>query len=154
MMTRRARSVNRSNTGVPPPLSVSAKRRFFFRRRIVSCPEYSLRVLRLLPFSQAPHYPCEPQARKNGWLPSIPWSDLPCSPLDEPVGAVCAPGELGVVGRDEERETPFGLETHEQIEDDLTRLRIEVAGRLVGENGPRVVHQRARDGHPLLLTAR
>src|SRR3989449_3146916 len=34
----------------PPPLSVSAKRRFFFRRRIVSCPEYSLRVLRLLPF--------------------------------------------------------------------------------------------------------
>src|SRR5207249_11457302 len=70
---------------------------------------------------------------------------FPCSPLDEPVGAVCAPGELGVVGRDEERKAPFGLKTHEQIEDDLTRLRIEVAGRLVGENGPRVVHQRARE---------
>lgn len=33
-------------------------------------------------------------------------------------------------------------------------MRIECAGRLVGQNDLRIIHQRARDGNTLLLTAR
>ena len=36
MMTRRARSVNRSNTSFPPPLSCIARGRFFFREQVVN----------------------------------------------------------------------------------------------------------------------
>ena len=43
------------------------------------------------------------------------------------------------------------MENHGYI---LTALRVEIAGRLVGQNQRRVVYQRPRDGNPLLLTTR
>jgi hypothetical protein len=42
----------------------------------------------------------------------------------------------------------------EQVEDLATRLRIEIPGRLVGENHAGPAHQRPCDRDPLLLTAR
>jgi hypothetical protein len=42
----------------------------------------------------------------------------------------------------------------EQLEDLAARLRVEVAGRLVGEDDRRLRHERARDRDTLLLAAR
>ena len=58
------------------------------------------------------------------------------------------------MGGDEEGEPPLGLQPEEEIVDDLARLRIEIARGLVGQDHPRAVHERARDGHALLLAAR
>ena len=41
----------------------------------------------------------------------------------------------------------------EQAHDADRRRRVEVSGRLVGEQDQRTVHERARDRHALLLTA-
>src|SRR5262249_57972201 len=98
--------------------------------------------------------PAKLKPERRGIPSSFPWSDLPRPPLNEPVGAVGAPSQFGIVGRDQEGEASFGLQAHEQVEDHLTGLRIEIPRRLVGENGARAVHQRARDRHPLLVSPR
>src|SRR5438445_1525477 len=46
---------------------------------------------------------------------------------------VAAPGELGVVRDEHERRAALAVHLEEQIDDVLARLRIEVAGGLVGE---------------------
>ena len=48
---------------------------------------------------------------------------------------------------------PRGMQFAQQLQDDgLVRL-IEIAGGLVGQNQLRLIDQRARDGHALLLAA-
>ena len=62
-------------------------------------------------------------------------------------------GDVGLVG-DEDDGVAGLVETREHAHDFDAGLRVEVAGRLVGEQDRRVVHQRARDGDALALTAR
>ena len=59
----------------------------------------------------------------------------------------------GVVGRHHDR-GPGAIDPVEQRHDALARRRVEVAGRLVGEDDERAVHESPGDGHALLLAAR
>ena len=49
---------------------------------------------------------------------------------------------------------PASCKPLEQVHDFNTRLRVEVAGRLVSQEDRRVVHERAGNGHALSLPAR
>src|SRR2546430_12854740 len=72
----------------------------------------------------------------------------------QPVAPVAARRSvLRMRGEDCRRATLFHL-ISKQIQDLLGVLRIEVAGRLVGEDQLRVPDQGARDRHPLQLAAR
>ena len=64
-----------------------------------------------------------------------------------------AVADLGVVGDEDERLAVLAVEPAEEGEDLGRALRVEVAGRLVGEDERRPVHQRSGDRHPLLLAA-
>ena len=71
----------------------------------------------------------------------------------QPDRALGARGDLRIVGDDEDRDAGL-VDLGEQIHDLLARLAVERAGRLVGEDQPRLADQRARDRDALLLTAR
>ena len=58
-----------------------------------------------------------------------------------------------VVGGNHERQMALRLEPKEEIPDDLARLRIQVAGGLVGEDQPWPADERAGDRDTLLLTS-
>ena len=77
---------------------------------------------------------------------------------DQPVAdrhpPVHARGEVQVVGRDERGEPRGAHDGDQRLEDVAGRVRVEVAGRLVGEQQARRVGDRAGDGDPLLLAAR
>src|SRR3989442_365985 len=55
--------------------------------------------------------------------------------------------------RDHHDGLPLAVQVGEDLHDLLTRGRVEVAGRLVGEQDARLVHQRPRDSHALPLAA-
>src|SRR6267378_1615706 len=61
-------------------------------------------------------------------------------------------GDVGLV-RHHHDGLPLAVQVREDLHDFLTRRRVEVARRLVGEQDARVVHQRPRDGHALALAA-
>src|SRR6187431_1850020 len=67
--------------------------------------------------------------------------------------ALRAAGETGVVGRDDDGRAAVGGEAGEDVDDLAPGRRVEVAGRLVGEDHVRLDGERARDRDPLLLTA-
>ena len=71
-------------------------------------------------------------------------------------GEIVAVRERGDVGfvRDQDDGVAGLVQAGEQRHDLGAGLRVEVAGRLVGEQDRRVVHERARDGHALALAAR
>src|ERR687892_509488 len=157
MMTRRARSVNRSNTGAPHP---------FHRRTAPVFPATTASYL-----GPTSVYPAalalarvflheQLTLRISSHLQRQPAHGVQCSThltraaLDEAVNSVRAPGQLGIVRGDQERDPALGLKLHEQVVDDLARLGVQVARRLVSENHARLVHQRTRDRDPLLLAAR
>ena len=48
---------------------------------------------------------------------------------------------------------PSVLKFAEEMEDGFAGMRVEIAGRLVGEDDLGTVHQRPGDGHALLLAA-
>jgi len=62
-------------------------------------------------------------------------------------------GDVFRMGNKDDR-AAFGVQLFEQRQNFLAALTIEGAGGLVGENHRRVVHQRPRNRHPLLLPAR
>jgi len=67
-----------------------------------------------------------------------------------------APGvgrDVGLV-RDQHDRQAGAVEPLHEREDLDTRARVEVTGRLVGQDDGRIVDQRAGDGHALLLAAR
>ena len=78
--------------------------------------------------------------------------DLPVAQLDGavPVGG----GERVVRDHDDGQVAARCSSAAQQIEDGLAAARVEVAGRLVGEQQHRIGHQRAGDGDALLLAAR
>src|SRR5712692_2690747 len=83
-----------------------------------------------------------------------PLVDLSRPSLDQPVAPLGPPGEVGIVGRNEERDAPFRLQPREQVVDDLARLRVEVPGRLVRQDQLGRVDQGPGDRDALLLAAR
>ena len=66
---------------------------------------------------------------------------------------VHAAGELHVVGRDQHRDPRRLHQLHQRMEHMIGGVRIEVAGRLVRQQRPRRIGDRARDRHALLLAA-
>ena len=58
------------------------------------------------------------------------------------------------MGDDDEGRLPLALEPAEDPVDLVAGLRVELAGRLVGQDEDRVLDQGPGDRHPLLLAAR
>ena len=63
-------------------------------------------------------------------------------------------GDSRVVRDEDDREAVLEVELAEEIENLLARLRVEVAGRLIGDQKRAPVDQRAGDRDALLLAAR
>ena len=59
---------------------------------------------------------------------------------------------LGIVRHEDDRD-PLGVELLEHPQDLDAGVRVEVAGRLVGQHQRGVIHQRPGDGHALHLAA-
>ncbi len=72
--------------------------------------------------------------------------------VPEPHDAAGVEGHFILVG-DEDDRLSVGVQPVEQRENFLRRHRIEIPGRLVGEDVARVVDEAARDARPLLLAA-
>ena len=62
-------------------------------------------------------------------------------------------GQLRVVRHEHQRAAALAVDRDEQLDDLAARGAVEVAGRLVGQHDRRIVGQRARDRHALLLAA-
>lgn len=85
-----------------------------------------------------------------------PWCDsaalLPHHTALEPQATV-RPSSHGGVVRDDHHREPLGTQALHQLQDLVPRSLVEIPRRLVGEEDPRLLHERARDRHTLLLTA-
>src|SRR5262249_25747020 len=77
--------------------------------------------------------------------------DLAVSQLDDPLRLT---RRERVVGDQDDRELSVRVETAQQLENRLARLRVEIAGRLIGQNEPRLGYQGTREGQPLRPAAR
>ena len=62
-------------------------------------------------------------------------------------------GDGRVVRHQDDREPVLAVELAEEIENLLARLRVEVAGRLIGDQERAAVDERAGDRDALLLAA-
>src|SRR5262249_25949153 len=80
--------------------------------------------------------------------------DLARAAVNESIDALGFTSEIGIMRRNEERNTALGLQLEEEVVDHCARLRSQVARRLVGEDDSRPVHPPAPDGHSLLLATR
>jgi hypothetical protein len=58
------------------------------------------------------------------------------------------------MGDEHDRRRRFPVERLEQLDDVGARVAVEIARRLVGEENPRLIGERPRDGDALLLAAR
>ena len=65
-----------------------------------------------------------------------------------------ARGEIEVVSDQHQRRFELLVEFLHQFHDELARFPVQVAGRLVREQNPRLVGESPCKGHPLLLTTR
>ena len=72
--------------------------------------------------------------------------------VDDADRAMGVGGHLGIV-RHQDDGDPLGVELLEHPQDFHAGVRIEVAGRLVGQQQRGAIDQRPGDGHPLLLAA-
>ena len=75
--------------------------------------------------------------------------DLAILQLDSPVGSV---RDLSVMGDHQNRHALF-MQAGEDIQDEIARLRIEVARRLIGHNQRGVIDQGPSYGDTLLLAS-
>src|SRR5215475_8314922 len=142
MMTRRALSVNLSNTWSPRYLGLKAP------------PGAPLRHAQSIPASPWRPYRFLPLRHRAQELPprcSAVSGPGDGAPLDEPVTAIGFAGQFVVVGGDDEGQAPLDLEPQEEIPDHFARLRVEIAGGLVGQHNARLGDQRPSDGDALLL---
>src|SRR5215472_7883448 len=76
--------------------------------------------------------------------------DRPIAHVDDAV-AVC--GRLGIVGNHQHRLTQLFVGLAKHVQDDLRILRVEIAGRLIGQHDGRLIDEGAGEGHSLLLAA-
>jgi acyl-CoA thioesterase I len=76
-------------------------------------------------------------------------NDAPCMQRDAPLAA---PGDLRVVGNDNQRGAAIAVQFEHQVDDGLAGTRVQASGGLVGEQYSRPDHERAGQRHALLLT--
>ena len=74
-------------------------------------------------------------------------------PVAHPDDSIGVGGDGRVVRHEDDREPVLAVELAEEAEDLLARLRVEVAGRLIGDQEGAAVDQRAGDRDSLLLAA-
>ena len=74
-------------------------------------------------------------------------------PVPKRHAAVHARGDVHVVGRDDDGEPGGAHQLGQRVEHVLGGARVEIAGRLVGQQDARRVGDRARDRDALLLAA-
>jgi hypothetical protein len=67
--------------------------------------------------------------------------------------SISAGGDIGIVGDHDERGAGFALASRKQVENMLAVDRVEVAGRLVGEDDGRVENKGAGKSDALLFSA-
>ena len=114
--------------------------------------------------------PCQARDRLKPRNAIMPRPSLPCHPLSPAVVAATdlvaddpallerddplpkRGDDVGVVGRHEHGHAEL-VDPQQELEDLPADQRVEVAGRLVGDDDPRVVDERARDRRALLLAA-
>ncbi len=77
--------------------------------------------------------------------------NLPVAEANEPRAVL---GDVHLVRDEDDGDAALAIELLEDVHDLDARARIEVSGRLVGEDDRRLVDERARDRDALLLTAR
>ena len=82
--------------------------------------------------------------------PGLLGADPPVADVDDAVGDR---GRAGVVADDDRGRALGAGELADQLVDDGCVLRVELAGRLVGEQEPRAVGERGAERDPLLLAA-
>ena len=78
----------------------------------------------------------------------------PHTPVAETDDARRVLGDVGLVGHEHDRDALFGVQPLEDPHYLDAGPRVEIARGLVREEQRRIVHERARDGDALLLTAR
>src|ERR1039458_626703 len=90
-------------------------------------------------------------------VPSLQYSDTPLSRVNLPVRQFHHPlrmrRNIRVVRSNDQRGLFFDAEILEQLDDFTTGVRIEIAGRFIGQEQFRLVDERAGDGHALLFAA-
>src|ERR1039458_9026682 len=90
-------------------------------------------------------------------VPSLQYSDTPLSRVNLPVRQFHHPlrmrRNIRVVRGNDQRGLFFDAEILEQLDDFTTGVRIEIAGRFIGQEQFRLVDERAGDGHALLFAA-
>lgn len=84
---------------------------------------------------------------------AIPWSEIDDLPVGERYAPVHAGGEFMIVGGNQRREARLAHQRLQRVEYIMRGLRIEIAGRLVGEQQERRVGDGAGNGDTLLFTA-
>jgi hypothetical protein len=63
-------------------------------------------------------------------------------------------GDIPFMRDDDDADAVLGSQARKNLHDLLARFRVEVSRRLVRQQQPRIVHQRARNGDALLLPTR
>ena len=81
---------------------------------------------------------------------NMPILNKPVADMDDAPGVA---GDLGLVRHQDDGDAFLAIELLEHQQDLIAGLRVEVPGRLVGEQERRVVDERPRDRHALLLAA-
>ena len=75
------------------------------------------------------------------------------APIMKPNDA-CAMGGHGILVGDDQHGLPFLMQAAEDLENVRTGARVEVAGGFISKQDRRLVEERSRDCHPLLLATR
>src|SRR6266511_1395916 len=133
MLTRRALSVNLSNTWSPRYLGLKASPVAPSRpeQSIPASPRGPYRFLRL---SRRAQDLCPMPATAKPFPRTSSSGPGDGAPLEEAIAPVGLAGQIVIVGSDDEGQVPLRLEPQEEIPDDLARLGIEIARGLVGEH--------------------
>ncbi len=94
---------------------------------------------------------CDTAPRTKVKHPSIEFDN---NTLANGHAAIHSPGQFEIVGGDDGRQSRSTDKLRERIEHMVGRMRIEIAGRLVGQQDTRRIGDRTGNRHTLLLTAR
>jgi hypothetical protein len=63
-------------------------------------------------------------------------------------------GKFNIVRHQDEGRASFLMQSEEELDDHLASLSIQIPGRFIGKQNPRLANKGAGQGHTLLLTSR
>jgi hypothetical protein len=84
------------------------------------------------------------------WWPAI-LNDHATPETNNPLGML---GKFAIVGHEDEGRTGFLMQSEEELNDHLAGLSIQIPGRFIGKQNPRLANEGAGQGDTLLLTPR